>query len=196
MTGDPDPMSVATAVGEPLATTVLEGAATVVPLPVPGVEATIAWSVRDETGPHPVWANVGRWPDGTVRVLTADQAAWADLMRAVGARIDEVVVLDYVKAFLDITRGSMVLVRPIATLEEIPWRPGSDDEEANRAALVEDPPDLAPAVQATPSGFHVDLTLVVDQRVQRNAFDVTSDGEIAAASYVTLAERLPLPIAR
>lgn len=196
MTGaDLDPMAVAVALGEPLATAVLDGTAKLMPLPIPGIEGVIAWSVRHESGPHPIWANVGRWPDGTIRVLTADQAAWADLVRAAGARLDEDTVLDYVKAFLEITRGAMVLVRPIASLDDIPWRPGSDTEEANRAALLADPPDPEPAVQVTPSGFHVELTLVVDQRLQRNVFDVTPTGEIDA-TFVTLAERLPLPIAR
>ena len=44
-------------------------------------------------------------------------------------------------------------------------------------------------------GFHVELTLVVDQRVQRNSFEVARDGSIRS-DFRVLAEDLPLPIAR
>lgn len=44
-------------------------------------------------------------------------------------------------------------------------------------------------------GFHIEVTLVVQQRVQRNMFDVTADGTISA-SFRVIADELPLPMAR
>jgi len=43
--------------------------------------------------------------------------------------------------------------------------------------------------------LHIELTLVVKQRIQRNLFDVTPDGRITA-SFQVVAEDLPLPIVR
>jgi len=39
------------------------------------------------------------------------------------------------------------------------------------------------------------LTLVVDQRIQRNSFEVSRDGRLSA-TFQVLAEDLPLPIIR
>jgi hypothetical protein len=55
---------------------------------------------------------------------------------------------------------------------------------------------VTPVAARTTDGFHVELTLVVDQRLQRNEFDVDPDGRITHTSFRVLAERLPLPIAR
>ena len=101
----------------------------------------------------------------------------------------------YVEAYLEITRGTMVIVRRVAGLDELRWRPGSDAEEAARASLLDDPPDVAPVVEVAGWGLRVELTLVVDQRLQRNTFEVGGDGVIES-SYRVLADGLPLPIAR
>jgi hypothetical protein len=192
-----DKKAVAMAVGEPLSEQVLDGQAKLDPVAVPGIESTVVWRVRGESGPHPWQVYIGVWPDGSVRVLTADQDAWADLVAAAGARLTSPSqARAYVKTFLDVTRGAMVIVRPIKSLDELRWRPGSDEEEKAKAALLAAPPDVAPAATENDDGFHVELTLVVDQRLQRNEFDVTPSGEIRSSSFRVLAERLPLPIAR
>jgi hypothetical protein len=155
------------------------------------------WRVRDESGPHPWQVYVGTWPDGSARVLTADQEAWGELVAAAGARIaDEDEARAYVEAFLEVTRGAMVIVRPVGSLDDLRWRPGSDEEEAAKAALLANPPAMEPEVARTADSFHVELTLVVDQRLQRNTFDLTPAGEITGTSFRVLAEQLPLPIAR
>lgn len=196
MSADLDPYAAAPALGEPLGGLLIGGEAKAVPLDIPGVDHTVAWSVRYEAGPHPIWSNVGRWSDGTVRVLTADQGAWAELVRDAGISIaSEEVAVAYAKAYLEITRGSMVLVRPVESVDDLPWRPGSGDEEAAKAALLASPPDLAPRAERAAGGFHVELALVVDQRLQRNTFDITADG-VVTASFDVLAEGLPFPIAR
>lgn len=195
--GQVDPTAVAIAVGEPLAEQVLDGRARLDPVAVPGVAATVVWRVLGESGPHPWQLHVGVWPDGGVRVLTADQPAWASLVSATGAHIDDPAqALAYVDAYLEITRGAMVLVQPVGSLGDIPWRPGSEDEEAARAALLASPPDVAPRVARTTDGFHVERTLVVDRRLQRNEFELTTEGEVTGASFRVLAAGLPLPIAR
>jgi hypothetical protein len=189
--------AVAVAVGEPLASQVLDGQAQLAPVSVPGIEATVVWRVRGESGPHPWQVYVGVWPDGTVRVLTADQDAWSDLVAATGARLTDVTqARSHVETFLEVTRGAMVIVRAITSLDDLRWRPGSDEEEDARAALLADPPTIAPLLAPTAEGFHVELTLVVDQRLQRNEFDLTRTGEISRSSFRVLAEHLPLPIAR
>ncbi len=81
-----DLREVAVAVGEPLAEQVLDGRARLAPVAVRGIDATVVWRFRGESGPHPWQVYVGAWPDGSVRVLTADQDAWADLVAATGAR--------------------------------------------------------------------------------------------------------------
>jgi hypothetical protein len=96
----------------------------------------------------------------------------------------------YVEAFLEMTRGAMVIVQVVTDLDELRWRPGSSAEEAAKASPLADPRDMAPE----PPGFRVELTLVVDQ-VQRNTFQVGANGEIES-SYRILFEGLPLPIAR
>ncbi len=192
-----DLRAVAVAVGEPLADQVLDGQAYVAPVAVPGIEAAVVWRVLGESGSHPWQVYVGTWPDRSARVLTADQGAWADLVAATGARLDdEGQARSFVEAFLEVTRGALVIVRPVTSLDDLHWRPGSAAEEAAKAALLGSPPAMAPLLAATTDGFHVELTLVVDQHLQRNEFDVTRTGEITRTSFQVLAEHLPLPIAR
>ena len=195
-TGEVDLTAVAVAIGQPLGDRVLDGQAQLAPVPVSGIQQTVVWRVRDETGAHPWQVYVGVWPDGSARLLTADQEAWADLVSASGARLDgEADARAYVEAFLEVTRGAQVIIQPITSLDELRWRPGSDREEDARAKLLADPPAIEPSLRQTVDGFHVELTLVVDQRLQRNTFDVTRGGQIAS-SFRVLAEHLPLPIAR
>jgi len=192
-----DLRALAVAVGEPLADQVLDGQARVTPEAVPGIEANVVWRVRGESGPHPWQVYVGAWPDGRMRALTADQDAWGDLVAVTGARlVDEAHARAYVETFLEVTRGALVIVRPVGSLDDLRWRPGSAEEEDARAALLADPPAIAPLIARTADGFRVELTLVVDQRLQRNTFEVTRGGAITRTSFRVLAEHLPLPIAR
>ena len=197
MTAGPvDLTALAMAVGEPLASMVLDGEAKLEAVSVPGLPDGSVRSVTAELGEHPMRVYAGVWPDGSVRVLTADQAAWASLAEAAGVHLaDAPTARRYVEAYLEATRGAMVIVQPVTSLDDLRWRPGSDGEEAAKAALLADAPDLTPVAEADGSGFHVELALVVDQRLQRNSFDVSVDGRITA-SYEVLADGLPLPIAR
>ena len=196
-TQGPDLTAVAIAVGEPLGGQVLDGQAQLAPVAVAGIKGTVVWRVRDESGPHPWQVYVGAWPDGSMRVLTGDQDAWADLVAATGAHLASAAqARSYVETYLEVTRGAMVIVRPVTSLDELRWRPGTADEEAAKAALLADPPPIAPVLDSSADGFHIELTLVVDQRLQRNVFDLTSAGEMTRTSFSVLAERLPLPIAR
>jgi hypothetical protein len=188
---------VAAAIGPPLADAVLDGEARIDPVDVPGIEPTVVWRVLDESGSHPWQVYVGVWPDGTVRILTADQDAWSDLVAVSGASLTDVTqARSYVETFLEVTRGALVIVATVTSLDDLRWRPGSDEEEDARAALLADPPALAPVLAPTIDGFHVELTLVVDQRLQRNVFDLTRAGAITRTSFHVLAVHLPLPIAR
>jgi hypothetical protein len=188
--------ALAAAVGPGLGEAVQSGSATIEPTPVPGLPGTVVWLVRDDSLDHPLQAYVGHWPDGQVRVLSDDQDAWADLVREVGAHIDTVATaLGYVRAFLECTRGAGVPVREITAADELPWRPGSPEEERRRAEFLGGPPVPEPRAVAQDGGFHVELTLIVGQRVQRNLFDVTAAGVIDA-SFTVLADDLPLPIVR
>src|SRR5262249_51392165 len=154
-----------------------DGEAQLEPVPVPGMPDGSVWSVTAILGEHPMRVYVGGWPDGSARVLTADQQAWADLATAAGVHLSEAEqARRYVEAFLEITRGGMVIVQPVTSTDELRWRPGSDDEETAKKALLAEPPDMAPVAEDAGDGFHVELTLVVDQRLQRNSFDVTTDG--------------------
>jgi hypothetical protein len=196
-TAGPDRTAVAIAVGEPLGEQVIDGTAHIEPVAIAGVQETVIWRVRDESGPHPSQVYVGGWPDGSMRTLTGDQDAWTDLVAATGAHLTSAAkARDYVESYLEVTRGAMVIVRPITSLDDLRWRPGSAEEEASKAALLADPPRLDDVMESTDHGFHIELTLVVDQRLQRNEFDVTSAGEITKTSFHVLAEHLPLPIAR
>jgi hypothetical protein len=190
------PQAIAQAVGPGLGANVLSGSAELLPIAVPGVAETAVWLVRDDRLDHPLQAYVGRWPDGNVRVLSDDQDAWADLIVALGVQIDNpVTALGYLRRFLEVTRGTSVIVREITSQDDLHWRPGSAAEEERRAAFVSGAELEGPVGEVTGTGFHVELTLVVDQRVQRNFFDVTRNGQITA-SFQVIAEDLPLPIAR
>lgn len=192
-----DLKAVAIAVGEPLGEQVLDGQAHLAPVAVAGIEGTVVWRVRGESGPHPWQVYVGAWPDGSMRVLTGDEDAWADLVAVTGARLTTAAqARSHVETFLDVTRGAMVIVQPVTSLDDLRWRPGSPEEEDAKAALLADPPPTAPLLDSSADGFHVELTLVVDQRLQRNLFDLTSAGEITRTSFRVLAEHLPVPIAR
>jgi hypothetical protein len=192
----PQSASIAEAVGPGLGAGLATGSAVVRALPVPGLGDDVVWLVRDDAGDHPMQCYIGSWPDGRVRVLSDDQSAFFDLAAAVGAGIDNrETALGYVRAFLEATRGPMVIVREIDSLADLRWRPGSQAEEASRRSFEADPPIAPPVAEATPEGFHVELTLVVDQRVQRNVFEVGRDGSIRAG-YRVLADDLPLPMAR
>jgi hypothetical protein len=197
MTGrELDVQAVAIAIGPPLADAVLDGVARLVPVIVPGIDATVVWRVRDESGSHPWQVYVGVRPDRKVRILTADQDAWSDLVAATGARLTDVTqARSFVEKFLEVTRGANVIVRTVTSLDDLRWRPGSDEEEGAKAELLADPPAIEPLLARTAAGFHVELTLVVDQRLQRNLFDLTQAGEITESSFRVLAEHLPLPIA-
>ncbi|HET6296285.1 MAG TPA: hypothetical protein VFG33_23075 [Kribbella sp.] len=176
---------------------VSDGTADISSYPVPGLAEDAVWQVAITDTDHPLQTYVGAWPDGVVRVLADDQPAFFELVAARGgARIaDPETALGYVLAFLEVTRGPSVLVRPIADVSDIPWRPGSADEEARRTALLADPPITEPTARPDGNGYRVELWLIVDQRVQFNSFDVTTDGAIAAEFRVVAAD-LPLPIAR
>ena len=193
---EPDPTELAVAVGEPLASGLLEGTVRVAPVSIPGVDGTHAWAVSDDLGDHPLRIYVAVMPAGDARVLTADQDAWADLARAVKVElVDAPQARAYLESYLELTRGTSVIVGAINNLAELRWRPGSVSEEAAKEALLAAPPDVGPVAVQTAAGFHVELTVVVDQRLQRNSFDVTRDGRIES-SYRVLADGLPLPIAR
>ena len=198
MTGPgPDLTAIAIAVGEPLGDQVLDGGAQLSPVEVAGIEGTVVWRVRSESGAHPWQVYVGALPDASMRVLTGDQDAWADLVAATGASLTSPAqARSYVETYLEVTRGALVIVRPVASPEDLHWRPGSSQEEAAKAALLADPPRMAAIAESSGAGFHIELTLVVDQRLQRNLFDVTRQGEIVRTSFQVVAEHLPLPIAR
>lgn len=188
--------AVAHAVGPGLGPQVRSGEVPVEPVPVPGAPPGVVWEIRDDMLDHPLLGYVGRWPDGAVRLLSDDQAAWTDLMQAVGVRLDDPqAALDYVRRFLEVTRGQAVIVYEVTEAADLPWRPGSPAEEERRQALLAGQPLPPPVTERTARGFHIELTLVVDQRIQRNVFDVTPSGGIDA-SFQVLADELPLPIAR
>lgn len=191
-----DRAAVATAVGVGLGEQVTAGTADLAPVPVPGLGEAAVWRVEASSLDHPFAVYVGQWPDGTVRVLTDDQPAFFELVQAVGVDLtDADTVLGYIRAFLEVTRGASVIVQMVSDLSDIRWRPGTPDEESQREVFVADPPIAPPRVEETEHGFHVELYLVVNQRIQLNTFEVASDGSLAP-SYRVLAEDLPLPIAR
>lgn len=197
---DIDRDAVVAAVGPGLGEGVRRGSAAILPISVPGVAEAVTWLVRDDSLDHPLLAYVGRWPDGQVRVLSDDQAGWAALIAAVGAHIDSgATAIGYVRQFLEMTRGPAVPVREVSGADELPWRPGSADEERRRADFLAGPPVPEPIVEPIGAGegdgYHVELTLLVGQRVQRNLFDVAPDGRVDA-TFRVLADDLPLPIVR
>jgi hypothetical protein len=192
----PEAAAIADAVGVGLGPAVLAGEAALERVAIPGVGEDVAWLVRADDADHPMQSYVGVWPDGAVRVLSEDQPAFFDLVAATGADIrDASMALDYVRAFLEVTRGPMEILREVQDAGDVRWRPGSSGEEANRARFEAGPPIEPAAAEPSEYGFHVAVTLVVDQRIQRNEFEVGRDGSIRA-SHRVLADDLPLPIAR
>ena len=71
-THQPDPAAVAVAIGPPFGDEVLDGHARLAGVTVPGTKRTIVWRARGESGPHPWQLYLGAWPDGQMRLLTAD----------------------------------------------------------------------------------------------------------------------------
>jgi len=140
-------------------------------------------------------AQVGSAPPSSE--LVDDQPAFFDLVRSRGGAqlTDPGIALGYVLGFLEVTRGPSVLVRPIHNIADIPWRPGTAEEEGRRAALLADSPIRPPTAVPADDGFRVEVWLVVDQRIQLNSFDVAHDGTMATEFRVVAAD-LPLPIAR
>lgn len=192
----PDRAEVAEAIGPPVGPRLTEGVATLRAYPVPGCPTDVIWRVYDPGPRHPMQVYVGRWPDGSLRVVSDDLSGFLELVALAGTHLeDEQTALGYVRALLEVTRAPSVLVREIGDLDDIPWRPGTD-EEADRRRAFEDAAAVAPAsVVRTADGFVVELYLVVDQRIQRNRFEVSRQGALSA-SFEVLAEDLPLPIAR
>ncbi|MGD9932244.1 MAG: hypothetical protein AB7T37_00860 [Dehalococcoidia bacterium] len=189
--------AIAIAVGPPFDDRILDGEAEISAVTVPGIDGTVVWRVIDNEGPHPWQSYVGVWPDGLARVLSANQDAWSDLVAKCGASItDAATAKSYTETFLEVTRAAMVIVRSIASLDDIRWRPGSDAEEAAKSDLLRENPGIRSRAERRGSGFHVELTLVVDQRLQRNTFHVGKRGELTGMTFEVIAERLPLPVAR
>jgi hypothetical protein len=195
-TADDDRRAILVAAAAALGPRMADRAPDIRPFPVPGLGERAVWRVRLEDLDHPVQVYVGLWPDGRARLLSDDQPAFLDLAGARGAEIDDAdTALGYVLGFLEATRGPSVIVRPVSEPGDIPWRPGSPDEEARRAEFASGPGVAPPRVEETPEGFDVELWLVVDQRIQRNIFRVSGDGSVSAEHHVVAAD-LPLPIAR
>lgn len=191
-----DLAAIAEAVGPPLGEWALEGAAEVDAHPVPGLPEQAVWRVRREDLDHPIQAYVGLWPDGTARVLNDDQPAFLRLVETHGVEIDDPeTATGYVIGFLEVTRGPAVIVRVVSGPEDIRWRPGTEEEEARRDEFLSDSQIAPPSAEETGEGFQVQVSLVVDQRIQRNSFQVARDGSLAAEFRVIAAD-LPLPIAR
>jgi hypothetical protein len=176
---------------------VSDGTADVSSYPIPGLPDDAVWRVLITDMDHSQQTYVGLWADGTGRELVDDQPAFFELVRSRGgAQLpDEGTALGYVLAFLEVTRGPSVLVRPIHASTDIPWRPGTADEEARRAALLANSPIRPPTAEPTNDGFRLEVWLVVDQRIQLNSFDVARDGTLAA-EFRVVATDLPLPIVR
>jgi len=188
---------IAEALHPAVGTKVSDGTADVSSYPVPGLQEHAVWQIAITDTDHPLQTYVGLWPNGTGRVLSDNQQAFFDLVSALGGAqiVDPETALGYVLAFLEVTRGPSVLVRPISDVTDIPWRPGSADEEARRAAFLTDPPISEPSAKPDNNGYRVQMWLIVDQHIQFNSFDVATDGAIAAEFRVVAAD-LPLPIAR
>jgi hypothetical protein len=197
MTGQQiDLAAIADAVGEPLATRLREGSADAIPVATPGLGDDVVWLVADDLADHPLEAYVGRRSDGSVALLTDDPDAWDDLAADVGVHLDDAAdALGYVRVFLEATRAPMVFVQEVSGPGEFPWRPGTPDEEERRDRLIASDLVQPPSVDETDDGFDVTLTLVVDQRVQRNHFALSRDGALTT-SFEILAEGLPLPVVR
>jgi hypothetical protein len=196
MSGAPAGEALVAALPEPLAGAAADGTAAVTEHEVAGMPAGTVWRVRLEDPMHPAQVYVGRWPDASLRVLTDDQPAFLDLAASSGARVDRPdVAVGYVRGFLEATRGPAVRVVPVDDADRIQWRPGTPEEEERRRAVLDDPRLGPPHAEPAGSGVRVELCLVVDQRIQRTTFDVSPDGRVEA-SYVVLAEDLPLPIVR
>ncbi len=192
---DEDLEAIRKALHPALADRIRDRKAEVTPYPVPGLPGRLVWRVRIEDADHPMQTYVGLWPGGTARVLSDDQPAFFDLVSAHHTEIkDPEIALGYVLAFLEVTRGPMVIVRPLSDPADIRWRPGTDDEEARREAFLADSSIRPPSAKRTDDGFHVEAWLIVDQRIQRNTFEVAKDGTISAQFRVVAAD-LPLPIA-
>ncbi len=192
----PDPAEVAAAIGPPLGPRLDEGDATLRAYRVPGCPTGMIWRVYDPGPHHPMQVYVGRWPDGSLRVVSDDLSGFLELVEHTGVHLeDEETALGYVRALLEVTRAPSVLIREISNLDDIPWRPGTDAEEDRRRAFEDTAAVAPPSVVGTGDGFVVELSLVVDQRIQRNRFEVAPQGAVAA-SFEVLAEDLPLPIAR
>lgn len=193
---DDVPIAIGEALDPVLRAGIAGGTAKVTTHRVPGLPERAVWRVLDISEGHPRQAYVGVWPDGKAVVLNDDQDAFLDLVTAFGVEVaDPRTALGYVLGFLEVTRGPMVIVMPISDTTEIPWRPGSRDEAERREAFLAAPPIRPASVESTAGGFHVEVWLVVNQRIQLNTFDVARSGAIAAAFRVVAAD-LPLPIAR
>lgn len=189
--------AIAEALHPVIGTKVEDGSAEVSSFSIPGLADDAVWKVTVTDLDHPQQAYVGLCPAGTARVLSDDQSAFFDLVQTLGGArlVDAPTALGYVIAFLEATRGPTVLVRPLDDVRDIPWRPGSTDEEARRAAFLAAQTDVAPTVTRVADGYRVQLWLVVDQRIQVNSFDVGAKGALSA-SFRMVAADLPLPVAR
>ncbi len=174
---------------------VRDGSAEVSSYGLPGLPDGVAWRVLINDFDHPQQTYVGLWPDGSAKTLPEDEQAFHDLVAAAGAEIDsDETALAFVLAFLELTRGPTAIVRPLEAAADIRWRPGTDEQERRRAAFLAESPIRPPAARATAKGFRVEVWLVVDQRIQRNTFEVSKDGKIESSFRIAAAD-LPLPIA-
>lgn len=153
----------------------------------------------EHAGPHhPVLFFLGVTPGGT-EVLTNDLEAFERFAKASGVSLEtEKDVLDYVLAFLEVTRDTSTLVYRIDSVDQIRFRPTSTDEERRaQDEFVEENRNViaAPAVSSMGDSSRVEFFVVSGPRVQRNTFDVSPDGTIEP-SFEVIAEDLPLTIGR
>ena len=157
---------------------VLDHDAKLAPVGVAGMEGTVVWRVRGRVGSTPLAGLCRRLArrlragaHGSTRTPGRNWSAAAGAASQHRCRGTL-----YIETYLEVTRGAMVIVRPIDSLDDIRWRPGSAEKRTPRRQCWPIRQTTTPLVEAAGDGYHVELTIVVDQRLQRNVFDITAQG--------------------
>lgn len=157
-------------------------------VPAPFLRSTRLFIAEKSLPTRPLLIHVGLADSGRVYLLNERRDAFNQMVKADGAIIaDPGHAAELARLFLHLTRPQDRRYLLVATVDALPWMPGSRPDE--RAAIVR-PPTVTPR----PTGHEVELYVVEDNALKRARVIVSRDGQADAREEVFAAD-LPLAAA-
>jgi hypothetical protein len=143
-------------------------------------------------GRHVAVLHVAYTPERPLFRLTGEPDEFIAAARADGVEITAAeTAVQYVQAFIDITRDQRDLVYVVAEVEQLRLLPSLDDAARMEALDMHRRNVRPPHAQQQAHGFEVTLTVVRQQTLERRTYAVSTNGGIDARGADIIASDLP-----